>query len=78
MKCSWEAGDDLGGTIENAHDRIMVKRRSKNGSTASKWRDLKESDMLQYMASSDSESETGEIQNSDSDSEARPKKTSAK
>ena len=34
----------------------MAKRRAKSGSSASKWRDLKESDMLQYMASSDSDS----------------------
>ena len=68
VKCSWETGDDLGSGIANARDRIMAKRRSKE-TTASKWRDLQESDMLQYMASSGSESDDA----SDSDSESATK-----
>lgn len=47
----------------------MARRRAKE-TTASKWRDLQESDMLQYMASSGSESDE-----SDSDNDLQSKKS---
>eukprot|EP00604_Paraphysomonas_vestita_P000673 CAMPEP_0174824840 /NCGR_PEP_ID=MMETSP1107-20130205/38542_1 /TAXON_ID=36770 /ORGANISM="Paraphysomonas vestita, Strain GFlagA" /LENGTH=391 /DNA_ID=CAMNT_0016054287 /DNA_START=78 /DNA_END=1250 /DNA_ORIENTATION=+ len=67
VKCSWEAEDEVGHGIENVHDRIMAKRRAKTSSAASKWRDLKESDMLQYMASSDSDSDSENENDSEND-----------
>jgi hypothetical protein len=49
----------MGSGIENARDRIMARRRAKD-TTASKWRDLQESDMVQYMASSGSEDDNSD------------------
>jgi hypothetical protein len=49
----------------------MAKRRAKE-TTASKWRDLQESDMLQYMASSGSD-DSDNTSESDDESGAKSK-----